>query len=45
MGNGGALSDTNTDALTATGADMIGVGVPGGIAPLRRRRSANGTVT
>ncbi|MER5336722.1 hypothetical protein [Micromonospora sp. NPDC002717] len=42
-GDGGALSDTNTGALTATGAGMMGVGVLGGIA-LLRRRSANGTV-
>ncbi|MEU4644270.1 hypothetical protein [Micromonospora sp. NPDC023814] len=42
-GDGGALSDTNTGALTAAGAGMMGVGVLGGIA-LLRRRSANGTV-
>ncbi|QGN48970.1 hypothetical protein ACN26Y_23490 [Micromonospora sp. WMMD558] len=41
-GDGGALSDTNTGALTAAGAGMMGVGVLGGIA-LLRRRSANGT--
>ncbi|MFI7650229.1 hypothetical protein ACIBTZ_29720 [Micromonospora sp. NPDC049460] len=42
-GDGGALSGTNTGALTAAGASMMGVGVLGGIA-LLRRRSANGTV-
>ncbi|MET8311254.1 hypothetical protein [Micromonospora sp. NPDC005173] len=42
-GDGGALSDTNTGVLTATGAGMMGVGVLGGIA-LLRRRSTNGTV-
>ncbi|PZF98998.1 hypothetical protein C1I99_12365 [Micromonospora deserti] len=42
-GDGGALADTNTGALTAAGAGMMGVGVLGGIA-LLRRRSANGTV-
>ncbi|MFC4017664.1 hypothetical protein ACFOW4_06870 [Micromonospora sp. GCM10011542] len=42
-GDGGAFSDTNTGVLTATGAGMMGVGVLGGIA-LLRRRSANGTV-
>ncbi|MGS2616815.1 hypothetical protein ACVCAH_20155 [Micromonospora sp. LZ34] len=41
-GDGGALSDTNTGALTAAGAGMVGVGVLGGIA-LLRRRSTNGT--
>ncbi|MGN9808507.1 hypothetical protein ACTMSW_04015 [Micromonospora sp. BQ11] len=42
-GDGGAFSDTDTGVLTATGAGMIGVGVLGGIA-LLRRRSADGTV-
>ncbi|TYB95216.1 hypothetical protein FXF53_25255 [Micromonospora sp. WP24] len=42
-GDGGSLSDTNTGALTAVGASMMGVGALGGIA-LLRRRSANGTV-
>ncbi|MEV4656651.1 hypothetical protein [Micromonospora sp. NPDC049301] len=42
-GDGGAFSDTNTGALTAAGAGMIGVGVLGGIA-LLRRRSADDTV-
>ncbi|MBQ0906324.1 hypothetical protein [Micromonospora sp. U21] len=42
-GDGGAFSDTNTGVLTAAGAGMMGVGVLGGIA-LLRRRSANGTV-
>ncbi len=42
-GDGGALSDTHTGALAATGAGMMGVGALGGIA-LLRRRSANGTV-
>lgn len=42
-GDGGALSDTNTGALTAAGAGMVGVGVLGGIA-LLRRRSTDGTV-
>ncbi|MEU4678440.1 hypothetical protein [Micromonospora sp. NPDC023737] len=42
-GDGGSLSDTNTGALTAIGASMMGVGALGGIA-LLRRRSANGTV-
>ncbi|SCL23712.1 hypothetical protein GA0074692_1633 [Micromonospora pallida] len=41
-GDGGAL-DTNTGALTAAGASMMGVGAIGGLA-LLRRRSANGTV-
>ncbi|MEH0936695.1 hypothetical protein [Micromonospora psammae] len=42
-GDGGAFADSNTAALTATGAGMMGVGVLGGLA-LLRRRSANGTV-
>ncbi|NJP34626.1 hypothetical protein [Micromonospora thermarum] len=41
-GDGGAFSDTDTGALTAAGAGLMGVGVLGGIA-LLRRRSANGT--
>ncbi|MGN9778417.1 hypothetical protein ACTMS0_22000 [Micromonospora sp. H33] len=42
-GDGGALAGTNTGALTAAGAGMMGVGVLGGIA-LLRRRSASGPV-